>query len=40
MGRIIEIKADSISKSQDGENWSLRFPRFKCFRGFDKKEKL
>ena len=40
VGRIIEIKADSISKSQDGENWSLRFPRFKCFRGFDKKEKL
>ena len=40
VGRIIEIKADSISKSQDGETWSLRFPRFKCFRGFDKNEKL
>ena len=40
VGRIIEIKADSVSKSQDGEAWSLRFPRFKCFRGFEKKEKL
>ena len=40
IGEIIEIRADSISKSQDGENWSLRFPRFKSFRGFDKKEKL
>ena len=40
IGQIVEIKADSISKSQDGEYWSLRFPRFKCFRGFDIKEKL
>ena len=40
IGQIVEIKADSISKSQDGEHWSLRFPRFKCFRGFDIKEKL
>ncbi len=40
IGQIIEIRADSISKSQDGENWSLRFPRFKSFRGFEKKEKL
>ena len=40
IGQIIEIRADSISKSQDAENWSLRFPRFKSFRGFDKKEKL
>ena len=40
IGQIVEIKADSISKSQDGEHWSLRFPRFKCFRGFDINEKL
>ena len=40
IGQIVEIRADSISKSQDAENWSLRFPRFKSFRGFDKKEKL
>ncbi len=40
IGQIIEIKADSISKNQDGNHWSLRFPRFKCFRGFDKNEKI
>ncbi len=40
IGQIIEIRADSISKSQDGDYWSLRFPRFKCFRGFDINEKL
>ena len=40
IGKIIEIRADSISKSQDGENWSLRFPRFKCFRGFESNEKI
>ena len=40
IGRIIEIRADSISKSQDGNYWSLRFPRFKCFRGFEKHEKI
>ncbi|MFL2660344.1 MAG: ATP-dependent DNA ligase [Alphaproteobacteria bacterium] len=40
IGQIIEIRADSISKSQNGDFWSLRFPRFKCFRGFEKMEKL
>ncbi len=40
IGQIIEIRADSISKSQDGDHWSLRFPRFKCFRGFEKNEKV
>ena len=40
IGQIIEIRADSVSKSQDGKYWSLRFPRFKSFRGFDKKEKI
>ncbi len=40
IGKIVEVKADSISKSQDGDFWSLRFPRFKCFRGFNDKEKL
>ena len=40
IGKIIEVRADCISKSQDGENWSLRFPRFKTFRGFDIKEKI
>ena len=40
IGKIIEVRADCISKSQDGENWSLRFPRFKTFRGFELGEKL
>ena len=40
IGQIVEVRADSISKSQDGDTWSLRFPRFKTFRGFDKNEKL
>ena len=40
IGQIIEIRADSVSKSQNGDFWSLRFPRFKCFRGFEEKEKL
>lgn len=40
IGQIIEIRADSVSKAQDGKYWSLRFPRFKTFRGFEKKEKL
>ena len=40
IGKIVEIRADSISKSKDGEYWSLRFPRFKSFRGFEKNEKL
>ena len=40
IGQIIEIRADSVSKSQNGDFWSLRFPRFKCFRGFEKNEKL
>jgi len=34
------VRADSISKSQDGDSWSLRFPRFKTFRGFEVKEKI
>ena len=40
IGQIIEVRADSISKSQDGDKWSLRFPRFKSFRGFKTKEKI
>jgi len=40
VGQIVEIRADSISQSQDGSHWSLRFPRFKTFRGFDVNEKI
>ena len=40
IGQIVEVRADSISKSQDGSYWSLRFPRFKTFRGLEKNEKI
>ena len=40
IGQVIEVRADSISKGQDGSHWSLRFPRFKTFRGFEKDEKI
>ena len=37
LGKIIEIRADSISKSQDGK--IVSDCRFKTFRGFEEKEK-
>jgi len=40
IGRLIEIRADAITKSIEGEHYSLRFPRFKNFRGFKKDEKI
>ena len=40
IGRLIEVRADAITKSFEGEHYSLRFPRFKSFRGFDKDEKI
>ncbi len=40
LNQIIEIKADAITKSQDSKYWSLRFPRFKTFRGFKADEKI
>jgi DNA ligase-1 len=39
IGQLVEIKADAISQNSNGTN-SLRFPRFKTFRGFDINEKL
>ena len=39
VGDLVEVKADAISQNKDGSH-SLRFPRFKCFRGFDKGEKM
>lgn len=39
IGQLIEIKADAITQNQDG-TYSLRFPRFKCFRGFENGEKI
>jgi DNA ligase-1 len=39
VGMLAEIRADAVSKDSEG-NYSLRFPRFKCFRGFKAGEKL
>lgn len=41
IGQIVEIKADSITQSQDAvDTYSLRFPRFERFRGFKAGEKI
>ena len=40
LGRLIEVRADAITQSIEGEHYSLRFPRFKNFRGFKKDEKI
>lgn len=41
LGQIVEVRADATTKSQDSETtWSLRFPRFLRFRGFEPGEKL
>jgi DNA ligase-1 len=39
IGKIVEVRADAITQNQDG-TYSLRFPRFKGFRGFEVGEKL
>lgn len=39
IGKIVEIKYDSVSENQNG-TYSLRFPRFLRFRGFNADEKL
>ena len=41
LGQIVEVRADAATKSQDSEEvWSLRFPRFLGFRGFEPGEKI
>jgi DNA ligase-1 len=40
IGQLVEIRADARTKSQDSETYSLRFPRFKTFRGFEAGEKI
>jgi len=40
IGMLVEIRADAITQSIEGEHYSLRFPRFKSFRGFKKDEKI
>lgn len=32
IGRIVEIKGDALTRAQDGDSWSLRFPVFMGFR--------
>ena len=39
VGQIVEVRADAITQNQDG-TYSLRFPRFLRFRGFEPGEKL
>ena len=40
IGMLVEIRADAITQSIEGEHYSLRFPRFKSFRGFKEDEKI
>ena len=41
IGQIVEIRADAITQNQDTKDeWSLRFPRFLRFRGFEPGEKI
>ena len=40
IGMVGEVRADALTKSQDSDTWSMRFPRFKCWRGFEAGEKL
>ena len=39
LGQIVEVRADAITQNQDG-SYSLRFPRFLRFRGFEAGEKI
>ena len=38
IGRIVEIKGDALTRAQDGDSWSLRFPVFMGFRDDKKAE--
>jgi len=41
IGQIVEVRADAITQNQDTKDtWSLRFPRFLRFRGFNIGEKI
>ncbi len=41
IGQIVEVRADAITQNQNAKDeWSLRFPRFLRFRGFEVGEKL
>ena len=38
-GQVVEVRADAVTQNQDG-TYSLRFPRFLRFRGFEAGEKI
>ncbi len=38
-GNVVEVRADAVTQNQDG-TYSLRFPRFLRFRGFEPGEKI
>ena len=41
IGQVVEVRADAITQNQNvTDEWSLRFPRFLRFRGFEPGEKL
>ena len=41
IGQVVEIRADAITQNQNAKDeWSLRFPRFLRFRGFEIGEKI
>jgi DNA ligase-1 len=39
LGQVVEVAADAVTQNQDG-TYSLRFPRFVRFRGFEAGEKI
>jgi DNA ligase-1 len=39
LGNVVEVQADAVTQNQDG-SYSLRFPRFLRFRGFEPGEKV
>jgi DNA ligase-1 len=39
VGKVVEVRADAVTQNQDS-SYSLRFPRFLRFRGFDNGEKI
>lgn len=39
LNQVVEVRADAVTQNQDG-SYSLRFPRFLRFRGFDPGEKI
>ena len=39
VNQLVEVRGDAVTQNQDG-SYSLRFPRFKTFRGFEIGEKI